>query len=90
MEPTQNGDLWIYPQKSAVKVEGGENLTDYVFLSEDALHSFCSTCGSSVLVRTGLMEDDMPLNVRMINGIDLEKLEFTYYDGKNAGKSYSV
>jgi hypothetical protein len=87
----QNGDLWIYPSKSAVKLEGSDNLTDYTFLSEDSLHSFCSTCGVSVLVRVTDPKDDiMPLNVRTIDGIDLEALEFNYYDGKSADPQYAV
>jgi hypothetical protein len=72
-------------------VHGGDNLTDYAFLSPDCLHSFCKTCGVSVLVRVlDPKEDDMPLNVRNINGIDLDKLTYRYYDGKNAGKEYVV
>lgn len=88
---SRNGDLWIYPSKSAVKVDGGYNLTEYVFVAEDSLHSFCKTCGVSVLVKvTDPKEDIVPLNVRTINGIDLDTLEFNYYDGKSAGRQYTV
>ena len=74
-----------------MKVDGGENLTEYIFLAQDSLHCFCKTCGSSVLVRvTDPKEDILPLNVRMIKGIDLNKLELKFYDGKSVGREYKV
>lgn len=74
-----------------MKVEGGDKLTEYVFLAEDSLHCFCKTCGCSVLVRvTDPKEDIVPLNVRTIDGIDLDALELKYYDGKSAGPQYTV
>jgi hypothetical protein len=74
-----------------VKVDGSDNLTEYVFLTEDSLHCFCKTCGGSVLVRvTDPKEDIVPLNVRTIDGIDLDALELKFYDGKSAGPQYEV
>lgn len=35
-------------------------------------------------------EDDVPLNVRTIEGIDLEKLDLKYYDGAAAKPEYTV
>jgi hypothetical protein len=85
----QNGDLWIYPPKSAVVVQGMENLTDYAFLSKDSLHSFCKTCGVSVLVKV-LNGDDMPINVRTMDGVDLSSLSYKTYDGAKANPQYEV
>lgn len=45
---SRNGDLWIYPSASHVRMEGQEKLVDYAFVSEDSLHSFCGKCGGSV------------------------------------------
>jgi len=88
---SRNGDLWIYPPKSAVVVEGGQNLTDYAFLSKDSLHSFCKVCGVSVLVRvTDPKEDLMPINVRNIDKIDLSSLTLNKYDGAKNDPQYEV
>jgi hypothetical protein len=87
----QNGDLWIYPPKSAVVVEGGEKLTDYAFLTKDSQHSFCRVCGVSVLVRVlDENEDIMPINVRTIDGIDLSSLTLNKYDGAKNDPQYEV
>lgn len=87
----QNGDLWIYPSKSAVQLHGAENLTDYVFLEETSLHSFCSMCGVSAVVKVMVPgEDIMPLNVRTIEGVDLQNLEYKKYDGRSNNPQYSI
>jgi hypothetical protein len=88
---TQNGDLFIYPPKNAVKISGHDNLTEYVFVAEDSLHAFCKTCGVSVLVNvTDPKEDIAPLNIRTIKDVDLKELEYKYYYGKSVGKPYTV
>ena len=87
----QNGDLWIYPPKTDVVVEGAENLKGYAFLSQDALHSFCKICGVSVLVKVmPETEPDMPINVRTIDGIDIPSLKLKYYDGAKNDPQYKV
>jgi hypothetical protein len=76
-----------------VDVHGWDNLTDYTFLHEDSLHSFCSTCGVSVLVKVlGKDEGDdiCPLNARTINGIDLDQLKLKRYDGAKNDPQYVV
>jgi hypothetical protein len=66
-------------------------LTDYAFLSKECLHSFCKICGVSVLVRnTDPKEEDMPINVRNIEGIDLAGLKFIKYDGAKNDPQYEV
>ena len=89
----QNGALWIYPPKSAVVVEGGENLTDYAYFGKGLLRSFCKNCGVLVLVKvTNEQEEDpvMPINVRTIDGIDIDSLTFKYYDGAKEDPQYVV
>ena len=75
----------------AVQLKGLEYLTDYAFLDEKSLHSFCSICGTSIIVKVNVPgEDDMPLNIRTIEGIDLQDLEYQKYDGKSNDPQYSV
>ena len=88
---TQNGDLWIDPPKSAITVHGGENLTDYAFLSKESLHSFCKICGISVLVRVSdEAGEKCPINVRTIDGVDLASLTLRNYDGAKNDPQYEV
>lgn len=86
---SRNGDLFIYPLSSTVQVHGGENLTEYFFVA--SMHCFCSLCGSSVLIRqVGEGDNETPINVRSLNGVDLSTLKYQYYDGRAAGKPYEV
>jgi hypothetical protein len=74
-----------------VDLHGLELLTDYAFLHEDSLHSFCSTCGVSMVVRVlGSGEDDnvCPVNVRTINGIQVDQLKLKKYDGRMNNPQY--
>ena len=74
-----------------MQLHGAENLTDYVFLDEQSLHSFCKTCGTSMIVKVTVPgEDIMPLNVRTIESIDLDRLTYNKYDGKSNAPQYSV
>lgn len=74
-----------------MQLQGAESLTDYIFVDKMSLHSFCGTCGVSVVVRvTDPTEDIMPLNVRTIDGIDLESLQFQRYDGMSKDPPYLV
>jgi hypothetical protein len=78
----QNGDYFIYPPASAVMMNGEENLTGYAFVDARSLRSFCKNCGSSICVHVlHEGEDLMPLNVRTLVGIDLEKLKYKDYEG---------
>lgn len=88
---SRNGDLWIYPSKKDVELHREDSLADYIFLHDDSLHSFCSKCGVSVLVKvTDPKEDVCPVNVRTINGIDLQTLTLQNYDGKKNDPQYVV
>ncbi len=76
-----------------MNVSGGDHLTDYAFLTKESLHSFCSTCGVSVLVRVlgeGPEDDVCPINVRTIQGVDVERLKLKKYDGKSKDPVYVV
>ena len=88
----QNGELYIYPATSKVTIHTGtDKLTDYDFLSKESLHTFCSICGVSVLVRV-LEEGDpvCPVNVRTFQGVELAGLKRKMYDGWAQGKEYIV
>lgn len=90
-EPLQNGDLWIYPRRSALRIYGEKSLLGYEFLHKDSLHSFCETCGVSVLVSvTEPGKDFVPINVRTLNGIDLASLKLKKFDGRAQSPQYVI
>lgn len=71
-------------------LEGQESLVGYAFLNKNSLHSFCKHCGTSVCVQVLQEgEDLMPLNVRTIDGVDLDKLRYKLYDGVSEKPVYS-
>lgn len=78
--------MWIYPQNSSVDFLGTEqNLTIYTFGTGRAVHGFCGVCGVDVVNKIAkhpqLGVDLRPVNVRTIDGVDLEKLEVSKVDG---------
>ncbi|TVY83332.1 Centromere protein V [Lachnellula suecica] len=89
---TRNGYLFVYPKRKDFEITQGEdNLTSYTFNSHTRPHMFCKTCGSSLLIdfrkseqgETDPRKDIIALNVRNFVGIDLDALEYTYFDGRN-------
>ncbi|KND47545.1 MAG: Gfa-like protein [Parcubacteria bacterium C7867-004] len=76
--------LTFAPLDSFTLLSGEDNLTEYRFNTEKIQHLFCSTCGVESFGR-GAMPDGSPtvaINVRSIDGIDLDTLTITPYDGK--------
>jgi hypothetical protein len=72
-----------------VQLYGAENLTEYFFVS--SMHCFCKICGTSVSVRQlGEGDNETPINVRTIIGVDLSALKYYHYNGKAEGKPYEV
>jgi len=87
----RNGYLFVYPKRSDFEItQGYENLTSYTFNTCTRFHKFCKTCGSSILIDFRLAEqgetdprkDILALNVRNFKDIDLDTLQYTYFDGK--------
>ncbi|KAI9852194.1 MAG: hypothetical protein M1838_001430 [Thelocarpon superellum] len=78
-----NGELWVYPARSAVTMQGTEALTGYQFGKEESSHKFCGTCG--VAIANQILHqavDIFPINARTLNGVDLTTLTVEKYDGK--------
>ena len=64
----------------------GENAqTDYQFNTKNIHHLFCSTCGVRSFAQ-GTGPDGQPMvaiNVRSLDGVDLDALQVTKVDGKS-------
>lgn len=66
-------------------VSGADRLTDYQFNRKIIHHLFCSTCGIRSFTR-GAMPDGtemVAINVRCLDGVDLEVLSPAPFDGKS-------
>ncbi|MCJ1450574.1 hypothetical protein MMC28_000907 [Mycoblastus sanguinarius] len=81
---SKNGYFNVYPKKSDVVFQSGEDkMKGYRFGEKKVMHKFCPTCGSSLLVDPHINDSDLlVVNVRMIKGIELDKLNYRYFDGK--------
>ena len=59
--------------------------TDYQFNTKNVHHLFCSTCGVRSFAH-GTAPDGKPMycvNVRTLEGVDLDALQVTKFDGKS-------
>lgn len=84
---SKRGWLLSFAPASAFTLEQGEgNLTDYQFNKNVIHHLFCTTCGTASFGRgTGPDGSEMvAINVRCLDGVDLDALTVTKIDGKSA------
>ncbi|KAM3089171.1 hypothetical protein ACMFMG_000782 [Clarireedia jacksonii] len=70
--------------------ESAANLSTYNFGRKSIDHKFCKTCGSNIMIdlHPGNQEPDprkdiVAINIRNFKDIDLEAMNYTYFDGKN-------
>lgn len=66
-------------------LKGQDSLTDYQFNKKQIHHLFCSTCGvTSFAIGTAPNGQEMrAINIRCLDGIDLDKFEVMKYDGRS-------
>lgn len=84
----RNGYLLIYVPNKDVEFEKGEGaMTKYTFAQERVQHSFCPTCGSSLMaqsIKPDYYPDIKAINVRAFHDVDISKLNIKEADGKSA------
>src|SRR4051812_34521363 len=79
------GTLLSFIPESAFTLSSGEGaLTNYKFNKMHISHLFCRTCGIKSFARgTGSDGAGMiAVNVRCLDGVDVESLNVTHYNGK--------
>jgi hypothetical protein len=78
--------LTFLPAEQFRLLSGEDALTDYQFNTKNIHHLFCSTCGVQSFTRgTGRDGKQMvSINVRCLEGVDLDKVKVTPYDGRHA------
>jgi hypothetical protein len=80
------GILWtMVPETAFTLVSGEGKMTEYRFHKRMIRHLFCATCGAEAFApgtdpATG--SEMVGVNVRCLDGVDLESLKLTPFDGK--------
>lgn len=80
----RTGTLLTFVPPSAFKLlQGEETLRDYQFNTRNIHHLFCSTCGVKSFARGVSPRGEMvAINVRCLDGVDLDSLEIQHVDGR--------
>lgn len=81
------GWLMLSVSPAQFKLEGGADAqTDYQFGKKTMHHLFCSTCGVRAFGRyTVKGQEKIIVNLRCLDGLDVDALEVQKFDGKNYG-----
>ena len=82
----RTGAVLAFVSKPAFTLDQGEdNLSDYQFNHKVIHHLFCKTCGVRSFARGTLPDgtESIAINVRCIDGVELDKLALHPYDGKS-------
>lgn len=77
--------LSFVPEEQFELLSGQDKLRDYQFNRHVIHHLFCENCGVRSFAK-GVGPDGKAMaaiNVRCLEGVDLDALEVTHYDGKN-------
>jgi hypothetical protein len=80
----RNGAVWHATDSAHFRILSGQDeLGLYQFGTRTAKHWFCATCGISTFSNPRLAPDKWVVNLRCVEGIDLESLEIRHFDGRN-------
>lgn len=77
--------LVFVPKNDFALVSGEDVLTEYLFNKKMITHLFCKDCGVEAFGygKNQSGEPTVAINVRSIDGINLDELKQTPFDGKN-------
>ena len=83
---SRGGWFLAFVPQEAVELSGQESLTDYQFGKKHIHHAFCKTCGMRPYGYGENPADGKMMyavNVRCLDGVELDKLKVQNYDGKS-------
>jgi len=78
--------LWFTPRTKLNMLTGEDALTVYTFGTHNVQHHFCHVCGCTTFgigKPPGAKEETAAINVRCLEGVDLENLERRQFDGRS-------
>jgi hypothetical protein len=73
----------IVPPADFELLSGRDDLSTYEFDTRVAQHHFCRVCGIHSFYVPRSDPDKIDVNVRCLDGVDLEALEVSTFDGRN-------
>lgn len=74
---------WFVP-KGRVRIEAAADaLATYTFNTGRAKHHFCTHCGAAPFYVARSHPDEIDVNVRCVEGVQLDRLEIVPFDGRN-------
>jgi hypothetical protein len=73
----------IVPPEQFELISGKEDLADYRFNTRTARHLFCKMCGVHSFYVPRSDPDKTDVNVRCLDGIDLDAISVKSFDGRN-------
>ena len=82
----RSGSLLTFVGSEQFTLKSGEgDLTDYLFNKHHIHHKFCSTCGikSFATGKNREGKDTFAINVRCLEGVDLDSLKVKHVDGRS-------
>ena len=74
---------WAIPPERFRLLAGADEIVTYEFGTRVAKHRFCRTCGISPFRVARSDPDKIDVNVRCLDGVDLETLEASHFDGRD-------
>jgi hypothetical protein len=73
----------IVPQDQFELISGKDDLTTYQFNTKVAKHTFCKHCGMHPFYVPRSDPDKIDVNVRCLDGVDLDEISVKTFDGRN-------
>jgi hypothetical protein len=74
---------WIVPRSAFRLLTKSDDIATYAFNTKTARHLFCPNCGVAPFYIPRSDPDAFDVNVRCLEGVNLSKLERTFFDGRN-------
>ena len=81
---------WYVPQHRFRRLGSDEALATYRFGSRAAAHHFCRVCGVAPFYIARSNPDDIDVNLRCVEGIDLGAVELRSFDGRDWERAASL
>jgi len=80
---------WTVPPERFRLLAGADDIVTYQFGTRVAKHHFCRTCGISPFRVARSDPDKIDVNARALDGVDLDALPKTHFDGQNWEATYA-
>jgi len=74
---------WFVPKELARIEVDDDALATYTFNTGRAKHHFCAVCGAAPFYVARSHPDNLDVNVRCVEGVDLSQLTILPFDGRN-------